>query len=266
MFAQVGVTGRVHAVMAIGMYTITTRRTRESLNLLEVSHIALIPVNSVKCFTDPTPSSLTRLPTELFLHVLSYLPVRSVLAVALTCKVWRTLSLDNSVWWRLWQAREGTPHFSSHILNRSPDRGRRGFDSFPVRGRRYRGVKDEGIHGLPLHTPEHEHDEGQWDAPSGWAIDFERASLILKEKSGMGVYVHSKELCMRDGQQLDNTTAEYQESSAIVTVAPAISRQTPLMLDWHRLYRDRAVLEQRWRDPEGEPHVLRIEGHRDRYV
>ena len=228
------------------------------------TYIVLIPANSVKCFTDSTPSPLTRLPTELFLHVLSYLPVRSVLAVASTCKAWRTLALDNSVWWRLWQAREGTPHFSSHIPNRSPERGRRGFDSFPVRGRRYRGIKDEGIHGLPLHAPEHEHDEGQWDVASGWAIDFERANLMLKERTGMGIYVHSKEQYMQDGQQLDNITPEQEESSAIVTTPPAISRQSPLMLDWHRLYRDRAVLEQRWRDPEGEPHVLRIEGHRDR--
>ncbi|KAH7915925.1 WD40-repeat-containing domain protein [Hygrophoropsis aurantiaca] len=35
------------------------------------------------------------------------------------------------------------------------------------------------------------------------------------------------------------------------------------MLDWRQLYRSRAALERRWRDPEGEPQVQRIEGHRD---
>ena len=228
--------------------------------------IVLISADSA---TDPTPSPLTQLPTELFLHVLSYLPVRSVLAVALTCKAWRTLSLDNGVWWKLWQAREGTTRLPSQMPSQSSDHGRREFDSFPGRGRRYRNVKDEGI-GLCLNTPEH---EDQWDAPSGWAIDFQRANLMLKEGIGMGAYVHPEKRCIPDGQQLDLTAAEQNgalveevtQSSAIMTAPlPAISRQSPLTLDWHRLYRDRAVLEQRWRDPEVEPHVFKIEGHRDR--
>ncbi|KAG1802025.1 WD40 repeat-like protein [Suillus plorans] len=37
----------------------------------------------------------------------------------------------------------------------------------------------------------------------------------------------------------------------------------PLRLNWHTLYRSRATLERRWRDPRGEPRVMRIEGHGD---
>ncbi|KAL4076732.1 WD40-repeat-containing domain protein [Scleroderma yunnanense] len=213
---------------------------------------------------DLTPSPLTQLPTELFLHVLSYLPVRSVLAVTLTCKTWRVLALDNSVWWRLWQAREGTPRLPSLIPNRNSDHSRRGYDCFTGLGRRYRGVKDEGVHGLSLNPPEHEHDEDQWDAPSGWAIDFERAKLVLKEGSNMGMFVHPGKLGLPDGQLPNNITTR-QEDGLEKGDHPRsrLRLQSPLILDWHRLYRDRAVLEQRWRDPEGEPHVLRIEGHRD---
>ncbi|KIJ63637.1 hypothetical protein HYDPIDRAFT_92246 [Hydnomerulius pinastri MD-312] len=38
------------------------------------------------------------------------------------------------------------------------------------------------------------------------------------------------------------------------------------MLDWRKLYCGRSILEQRWREPEGEPRVLRIDGHKDRCV
>ncbi|KAG2159365.1 WD40 repeat-like protein [Suillus bovinus] len=47
---------------------------------------------------------------------------------------------------------------------------------------------------------------------------------------------------------------------------PILRRSTnlgPLRLNWHTLYRSRATLERRWRDPGGEPRVMRIEGHGD---
>lgn len=220
---------------------------------------------------NPTPSRLTQLPPELFLHVLSYLPVRSVLAVASTCKAWRTLALDNSVWWKLWQAREGVPHLPSTVSNPPPDSGRRLLDSFGGFGRRYRGVKDEGVHGLPLNTLEHEQ-EDQWDVPSGWAIDFDRANFMLKESACTDVFVPSEKFAGTEyGQNNITVTNEdgnltddkEEDSPGSATACPPVSRKSPLMLDWRRLYRDRALLEQRWRDPEGEPHVLRIDGHRD---
>ncbi|KAG6335174.1 hypothetical protein ID866_3918 [Astraeus odoratus] len=220
---------------------------------------------------DLRPSPLTQLPPELFLHVLSYLPVRSVLAVALTCKAWRTLALDNSVWWRLWQTREGIPCLPSHIPSRSSDHGRRTRDSFPF-GRRYRGIKDEGVHGLSLNVHEHDHGDEQWDAPSGWAIDFKRANLMLQEGMTKDVFMQPEKRFCTDVQQPDNVTPgedcrvaeevdedEHQQQPFDL----AVSRRSPLMLDWRQLYRDRTILEQRWRDPEGEPRVLRIEGHRD---
>lgn len=226
------------------------------------------------------PSPLTQLPPELFLQVLSYLPLRSVLAVSSTCRAWHSLALDNGVWWSLWQAREGAPRVPSHAPSPSPTYGYRAQDSFGSFGRRYRGVKDEGIHGLSIPSTEHEHDDEQWDEPRGWAVDFDRANMRLKEtarlgheNAGEGVFVYPGEKRRGEVSQLldapseekDGEIREMQEMQSSPE-PPPISRQAPLMLDWHSLYRGRSTLEQRWRDPEGEPKVLRIDGHRDRWV
>lgn len=229
-------------------------------------------VQEPKPARDPIPSCLTKLPPELFLHVLSYLPVRSVLAVASTCKAWRTLALDNSVWWGLWQVREGIPHLPSTVSSPCPDSGRRPLDSFGGFGRRYRGIKDEGVHGLSLNTPEHEQDD-RWDIPSGWAIDFDRANLMLRERACSDVFIRPEKLASMEENSQNDVTAtnedghlahnEEEGSPASAITYPTVSRESPLMLDWRRLYRDRTLLEQRWRDPEGEPHVLKIDGHRD---
>lgn len=228
------------------------------------------------------PTPLTRLPPELFLQVLSYLPLRSVLAVSSTCKAWRSLALDNGVWWGLWRAREGAPRVPNHAPSQSSSYGHRAQDSFGGFGRRYRGVKDEGIHGLSMPTTEHEHDGEQWDEPRGWAINFDRANMRLKETArlghegaGKGVFVYPREKrreedghhsdALSGGGDGDVPEVEKQEPMSSPEPQP-ISRQAPLMLDWHSLYRGRSTLEQRWRDPEGEPRVLRIDGHKDRCV
>ena len=225
------------------------------------------------------PTPLTRLPPELFLQVLSHLPLRSVLAVSTTCKVWRSLALDNGVWWNLWQAREGIPRVPNHAPSQCSTIGHRIQDSFGGFGRRFRGIKDEGIHGLSMPTTEHEHDGEQWDESRGWAINFDRANMKLKETArlghesvGKGVFVRPCEKGQEDDSQPSNSLEEgggnehEVEKPEAVTPSepPPISRQAPLMLDWHSLYRGRSTLEQRWRDPEGEPRVLRIDGHRDR--
>ncbi|KAF8128722.1 WD40 repeat-like protein [Boletus edulis] len=223
------------------------------------------------------PTPLTRLPPELFLQVLSYLPLRSILAVSSTCKSWRSLALDNGVWWGLWQAREGIPRVPNHAPSQPSDLGHRTQDSFGGFGRRYRGVKDEGIHGLSM--PITEHDGEQCDYPSGWAVNFDRANMRLKETArlgdegtGNGAFIYPCEQRQEeDGQCLDAPSEEgdgnghqVEEQEAVIPSEPQpISRQAPLMLDWHSLYRGRSILEQRWRDPEGEPRVLRIDGHRD---
>ncbi|KAG6380155.1 hypothetical protein JVT61DRAFT_8244 [Boletus reticuloceps] len=224
-----------------------------------------------------TPTPLTRLPPELFLQVLSYLPLRSVLAVSSSCNAWRSLALDNGVWWGLWQAREGIPRVPNHAPSQPSDLGHRTQDSFGGFGRRYRGVKDEGIHGLSM--PITEHDGEQCDYPSGWAVNFDRANMRLKETArlgdegtGNGAFIYPCEQRREeDGQCLDAPSEEgdgnghqVEEQEAVIPSEPQpISRQAPLMLDWHSLYRGRSILEQRWRDPEGEPRVLRIDGHRD---
>ncbi|KAH7915926.1 hypothetical protein BJ138DRAFT_826358 [Hygrophoropsis aurantiaca] len=46
------------------------------------------------------------LPPELFLHILSFLPLRSVLAASAVCLRWRVLAMDNAVWWELWKRKE----------------------------------------------------------------------------------------------------------------------------------------------------------------
>ncbi|KAG9313801.1 hypothetical protein JVU11DRAFT_6162 [Chiua virens] len=223
------------------------------------------------------PTPLTRLPPELFLQVLSYLPLRSVLAVAATCKAWRSLALDNGVWWGLWQAREGVPRIPNLTPGQSADLCHRIKDSFGGFGRRYRGIRDEGIHGLSIPTTEHEHDGEQWDESRGWAVNFDRANMKLKETArlgcegaGKGVFVYPSEKRREDGQlsdvppEGDKDEHEVEKQEAKLPAEPQpISRQAPLMLDWYSLYRGRSVLEQRWRDPEGEPRVLRIDGHKD---
>ncbi|KAF8842817.1 WD40 repeat-like protein [Paxillus ammoniavirescens] len=225
--------------------------------------------------SQPTP--LTQLPPELFLQVLSYLPLHSVLAVASTCKAWRALAFDNGVWWGLWQAREGIPCVPNP--NRSSNIGHRVQDSGESFGRRHRTVKDEGVHGLSIPTTEHEHDGEQWDEPRGWTVDFGRANMRLKESARLGygaastgVLTHPAQRRRQEGGQHTDTHAEeeggdereleQQEVTSSSELQP-VSRQAPLTLDWCTLYRGRSILEQRWRDPEGEPHVLRIDGHRD---
>ncbi|KAF9224797.1 WD40 repeat-like protein [Gyrodon lividus] len=226
---------------------------------------------------DSQPTPLTQLPTELFLQVLSYLPLRNILAVASTCKVWRALALDNSVWWGLWQAREGVPRVPSP--GRNPYIGHRAQDSCGGFGRRYRGVKDEGVHGLSMPTTEHEHDGEQWDEPRGWTVNFDRANMRLKESArlgngvaGTGVLISSAERRCQGHAQYSDTHAEEEGGAGCVSEQQEmmsasepqpISRQAPLTLDWRTLYHGRSILEQRWRDPEGEPRVLRIDGHRD---
>lgn len=223
------------------------------------------------------PTPLTRLPPELFLQVLSYLPLCSVLAVSSTCKAWRSLALDNGVWWGLWQAREGVPRVPNHAPGQSSDRGHRTQDPFGGFGRRYRGIRDEGIYGLSMPTTEHEHDGELWDEPRGWAVNFDRANMRLKETArlgheGAGVFMCPDEKRRGNDDQHsdvpseegDGDEHEVEKQEATPSEPQPISRQAPLMLDWHSLYRGRSIIEQRWRDPEGEPRVLRIDGHRDR--
>lgn len=221
---------------------------------------------TVSYSVDCPPSRLTQLPPELLLQVLSYLPLRSVLAVSLTCKAWRTLALDNGVWWRLWQEREGIPRLPSQVPCQNTNLGRRMRDSLGGFGRRYRGIKDEGVHGLSLSPPEH---NDRWDAPSGWAVDFERANRLLERGSRPKRFLPERQSKMNEHSLEEDTGTPgsepaWQRNPQLETAV--ISKQSPLLLDWRKLYHDRTILEQRWRDPEGEPHVLRIDGHSDRQV
>lgn len=127
-----------------------------------------------------------------------------------------------------------------------------------------------------------EHDGEQWDEPRGWAVDFDRANMKLKETTrlgregaGQGVIMPPCEITQEgeEGQHPDASPEEEDAEShaaekqeATPSEPQLISRQAPLMLDWHNLYRSRSILEQRWRDPECEPRELRINGHEDRQV
>ncbi|KAG0704185.1 WD40 repeat-like protein [Suillus ampliporus] len=73
-------------------------------------------------------------------------------------------------------------------------------------------------------------EDGEGDEPSGWAIDWGRVKALWQSGHSRGVR----------GANLG-----------------------PLRLNWHTLYHSRATLERRWRDPRGEPRVMRIEGHGD---
>lgn len=102
-----------------------------------------------------------------------------------------------------------------------------------------------------------------------------RETAKLGHEAGKGVFIYPVEEHGEEehrhpdapSEDGDGIVHEIEKQEVVSSPEPQpISRQAPLMLDWHSLYRGRSTLEQRWRDPEGEPKVLRIDGHRDRWV
>ncbi|KAG1903653.1 WD40 repeat-like protein [Suillus fuscotomentosus] len=114
----------------------------------------------------------------------------------------------------------------------------------------WKGREDEGVYGFSL-LEDSEDVEG--DGPSGWAVDWDRVKALRHSRRSRGIFI-------------DEGINANRPSIYIPYADPILRRGTnlgPLRLNWHTLYRSRATLERRWRDPRGEPRVMRIEGHGD---
>lgn len=108
---------------------------------------------------------------------------------------------------------------------------------------------DEGVHGFPL-LEDSEDVEG--DGPSGWVVDWDRVEALWHSGCSRGVF-------------MDEEINVNRPSICIPFPDPILKGANlgPLRLNWRTLYRSRATLERRWRNPRGEPRVMRIEGHED---
>lgn len=130
------------------------------------------------------------------------------------------------------------------------------------------GIRDEGVYGFPL--LEDAGDDGEGDGPSGWAVNWGRVGALWQGGRSRGVFVHGD----RSETDADDDDAENDVNGTLTripsnayTIGDPTRRGTtlgPLCLNWHTLYRSRATLERRWRDPRLTPQVMRIEGHGDR--
>lgn len=49
---------------------------------------------------DDNSCRILQLPTEVQLHIFSFLPIASVAALCLVCKEWKTITLDDTRFWR----------------------------------------------------------------------------------------------------------------------------------------------------------------------
>ncbi|OJA17581.1 hypothetical protein AZE42_01212 [Rhizopogon vesiculosus] len=74
---------------------------------------------STSTFTSTYDCHTTRtslpLPPELTLHILSLLPVRSVVACMLVSRAFCALARDNGVWWGVWQGMDGRPRVRARV-------------------------------------------------------------------------------------------------------------------------------------------------------
>ncbi|KAG1888356.1 hypothetical protein F4604DRAFT_1092540 [Suillus subluteus] len=203
--------------------------------------------------------------------------MRSVLACMLVSRSLYTLAKDTSVWLGVWRGREGRPRVRPRVSRQSPYSYSYNFAyglgplvsymspySFPrnslpslasssdddISSLHYAHA-DEGVHGLPLLE---DSEDAEGDGPSGWAVDWDRVEALWHRGCSRGVF-------------MDKDINANRPSICIPYPDPILRRGTnlgPLRLNWHTLYRSRATLESRWRDPRGEPRVMRIEGHGDR--
>ncbi|KAG2035540.1 hypothetical protein BDR03DRAFT_993310 [Suillus americanus] len=227
-------------------------------------------------YLPPAQTSLP-LPPELTLHILSLLPMRSVLACMLVSRSLYTLAKDTSVWLGVWRGREGRPRVRPRVSRQSPYSYSYTYNfayglgplvsytspySFPrnslpslsssdddISSLRY-AYADEGVHGFPLLE---DSSDAEGDGPSGWAVDWDRVEALWHGGRSMGIF-------------MDEGINANQPSIRVPHPDPILRRGTnlgPLRLNWHTLYRSRATLERRWRDPRGEPRVMQIEGHGD---
>ncbi|KAG2126574.1 WD40-repeat-containing domain protein [Suillus clintonianus] len=233
-------------------------------------------------YLPPAQTSLP-LPPELTLHILSLLPVRSVLACMLVSSSFYTLAKDTSVWLGVWKGREGRPRVRTRTPRQNPYNYPYSHSfsyglgplvnymssySFPrnsvpslssssseddsdsdVSSLRYAHA-DEGVHGFPL-LEDSEDVEG--DGPSGWAVDWDRIEALRHSGRSRGVFMDEEEYANRTSIRIPCQDLSLRRGTNL----------GPLRLNWHTLYRSRATLEKRWRDPRGEPRVMRIEGHGD---
>jgi hypothetical protein len=131
------------------------------------------------------------------------------------------------------------------------------------------GIRDEGVHGFPL--LEDAGDDGEGDGPSGWAVNWGRVGALWQGGQSKGVFVHGDrsetEADVDDDAESNVNGTLARIPSNAYTIGDLTRRGTalgPLRLNWHTLYRSRATLERRWRDPRLTPQVMRIEGHGDR--
>lgn len=224
----------------------------------------------------PAQTSLP-LPPELTLHIFSLLPIRSVLACMLVSHSFYTLAKDTSVWLGVWRGREGRPRVRPRVPRQCPYSysythhhfvyglgplvDYMSSYSFPrnslpslssssddISSLHYAHA-DEGI-GFPLLEDSEDVEE---DGPSGWAVDWDRVEALWHGGHSKGVF-------------MDEEINANRPSIRIPYPDPILRRGTnlgPLRLNWYTLYRSRATLERRWRDPRGEPRMMRIEGHGD---
>lgn len=244
------------------------------------------------------------LPPELTLQILSLLPVRSVLACMLVSRAFHTLARDNSVWWGVWQGRDGRPRVRARVprpFGRGPydhpyaDNFSYGLapstsrSSYSVSPSQHHGdslpnlsssseddsdsdssslrythpdIRDEGVHGFPLLE---DANDGEGDGPSGWGVDWGRIDALWQSGQSSDIFVDR-------GASEDDAESDVGRALARISSNPYTSMDLtrrgaalgPLRLNWHTLYRSRATLERRWRDPRLTPKVMRIEGHGDR--
>ncbi|KAG1737529.1 WD40-repeat-containing domain protein [Suillus paluster] len=233
----------------------------------------------------PIAQTSLPLPSELTLYILSILPLRSVLACMLVSSSFYSLTRDTSVWLGVWKAREGRPRVRARaprpnpysysyphnfayglapLVNYMSSYSVVPRDSLPSLSSssseddsdsdgsslRY-AHPDEGVHGFPLLE---DGEDGEGDGPSGWAVDWGRVKALWQSGHSRGVFLD------QDGSEADRTSIRVPS----IAYPNSIERNLgPLRLNWHTLYRSRATLERRWRNPRGEPRVMRIEGHGD---
>ncbi|KAG1873024.1 WD40 repeat-like protein [Suillus subalutaceus] len=192
-------------------------------------------------YLPPAQTSLP-LPPELTLHILSLLPMRSVLACMLVSRSLYTLAKDTSVWLGVWRGEKAVQESDRAYLAKA-----------------HTAIPTTLLTCLLTHSPQN-------SLPSLASSSDDDISSLHYAHADEGVHgfllLEDSEDAEGDGPNIN----AHRPSIHIPYPDPILRRDTNLgllRLNWHTLYRSRATLESRWRDPRGEPRVMRIEGHGD---
>jgi hypothetical protein len=168
---------------------------------------------------------LSALPSELALHLLSFLDFRSILTCLAVCKSWRMLAGDNAVWRGLFERMSHKGWAVDLTRARVEMRSRSDLDWLKKERTRDR---EYGVASL-AHVIE------EW---SRRRLSSQTHAIVRKYSTVESIRSRYSFCIFSHGR--------YSTFIVFVHSAPVNATRSPLLLNWRHLYRTRYLLDQRW--------------------